>query len=56
MHQQSKIPYTDHYTLDIFQHVWDSNYSSGGSRGFLGFRGTPLFVVLRACVAGLMRP
>ena len=23
--------------------------------GFLGFRGTPLFVVLRACVAGLVR-
>ena len=22
---------------------------------FLGFRGTPLFVVLRACVAGLVR-
>ena len=23
--------------------------------GFLGFRGTPLFVVLRTCVAGLLR-
>ena len=27
---------------------------SGGSRGFLGFRGTPLFVVLCVCVVGLV--
>ena len=50
-----------HHTQTTIRLIYSNTFGTATTAvadpgGFLGFRGTPLFVVLRACVAGLMRP